>query len=60
MVRESDSQCRSRSCPRFNPSILQHSGIGGAADEAVLNIVHIVSKTIPHYKKNVKNMVLEK
>ncbi len=40
VVRASDSQCRSRNCPGFYPSILRHSGIWGAADEAVLNIVH--------------------
>jgi hypothetical protein len=40
LVRASDSQCRSRNCPGFDPSILRHSGICGAADEAVLNIVH--------------------
>jgi hypothetical protein len=36
MVSVSDSQCRSRNCPGFDPSILQHSGIWGAADVAVL------------------------
>ncbi len=36
VVRASDSQWRSRNCPGFNPSILRHSGIWGAADEAVL------------------------
>ncbi len=40
VVRASDSQCRSRNCPGFDPSILRHSGIWGAKDEAVLNIVH--------------------
>ncbi len=30
----------SRNCPGFDPSILRRSGILGAADEAVLNIVH--------------------
>jgi hypothetical protein len=40
VIRASDSECRSRNCPRFDPSILRHSGIFGAADEAVLNIVH--------------------
>jgi len=40
VVKESDSQCRSRNCPGSDPSILRHSGIWGAADEAVLNIVH--------------------
>ncbi len=40
VVRASDSQWRSRNCPGFDPSILWHSGIWCAADEAVLNIVH--------------------
>jgi hypothetical protein len=42
VVRASDSQCLSRNCPGFDPSILRHRGICGAADEAVLNtgIVH--------------------
>ncbi len=40
VVTASDSQCRSRVCPGFDPSILRHSGIWGAADEAVLNILH--------------------
>ncbi len=30
-------QCRSRNCPGFDLSILRHSGIRGAAGEAVLN-----------------------
>ncbi len=40
VVRAFDSQCCSRNCPGFDPSILRHSGIWGAADEAVLSIVH--------------------
>ncbi len=40
VARASDSQCRSRNCPGFDPSILRHSGICGAADIAVLNQVH--------------------
>jgi hypothetical protein len=40
VVRASDSQCRCRNCPGFDPSILRRSGISGAEDEAVLNIVH--------------------
>ncbi len=44
----SDSQCRSRNCPGFDPTILRHSGILGAADEAVLNTVHKKGK----YPKN--------
>ncbi len=39
MVRASDCQCTSCNGPGFDPSIRQHSGIWGAADEAVLNIV---------------------
>jgi hypothetical protein len=34
------SKCRSRNCPGFDPSILRHSGILEAADEAVLNFEH--------------------
>jgi hypothetical protein len=37
LVREPDSQCRSRNCHGCDPSILRHSGIWAAADEAVLN-----------------------
>ncbi len=40
MVRASDCQCWSRNSPGFDPSILRHSGIWGAADDAVLNTVH--------------------
>jgi hypothetical protein len=36
VVRASDSQCHSRNCPGFDPSIFQHSGTWGS----VLNIVH--------------------
>ncbi len=36
----SDCQCRSGNSPGFNPSIPRHSGIWGAVDESVLNIVH--------------------
>ncbi len=39
VVKTSDCQCRSRKSPGFNPSILRHSRIWGAADEAVLNNV---------------------
>ncbi len=35
VVRASDCQCRSRNSPRLDLSILRHSGIWGAADEAV-------------------------
>ncbi len=40
VVRASGCQCHSRNSPGFNPSILRHSEIWGAADEAVLNNVH--------------------
>ncbi len=40
VVRPSDCQCWSRNSPGFDPSSLRHSGIWGAADEAVLNTVH--------------------
>ncbi len=40
VVRASDCQCRSRNSPGFDPSILPHSGIWGAAYKAVLNTVH--------------------
>jgi len=39
VVRASDCQCRSHNSPGFNPSILRHSGIWGAADKAALNKV---------------------
>ncbi len=47
-VRASDNQCRSRNFPGFDPSILRHSGIWGATDEAVLNKV---LKKIPPFLK---------
>jgi hypothetical protein len=40
----------SRNCPGLDPSILRHSGIWGAADEAVLNIEH-------KKRKNPKNKI---
>ncbi len=43
-------QCQWRQCrnsPGFDPSILRHSGIWGAADEAVLNCVHEKKKKNP-------------
>jgi hypothetical protein len=43
-----NSQCRNRNCPGFDPSTLRHSGIWGAADEAVLNIVHKNKKLNPN------------
>ncbi len=40
VVRASGCQGQSRNSPGFDPSILRHNGILGAADEAVLNNVH--------------------
>jgi hypothetical protein len=40
VMTEPDCQCQSHNSPGFDPSILRHSGILGAADEAVLNNVH--------------------
>ncbi len=47
VVRASDYQCTSCNGPGFDPSIRRHSGIWGAADEAVLNIVRTKKKKIP-------------
>ncbi len=44
VVRASDCQCRSPNSPGFDPSILRHSGILGAADEAVFNSVPVHSR----------------
>jgi hypothetical protein len=43
----SDCQCTSCNGPGFDPSIRRHSGIWGAADEAVLNIVRTNRKNPP-------------
>jgi hypothetical protein len=40
VVIASGCQCQSRNSPRLDLSILSHSGICEAADEAVLNNVH--------------------
>jgi hypothetical protein len=40
VVRASGCQCQSHNSPEFDPSILRHSDILGAEDEAVLNNVH--------------------
>jgi hypothetical protein len=50
VVRASDCQCQSHNCSGFDPSILRHSGIWGAADEAVVNNVY--RKKIPPLKQN--------
>ncbi len=53
VVRASDCQCTKCCCngPGFDPSIRRHSGIWGAADEAVLNTVRTKRKKSP---KNIK------
>ncbi len=50
VVRASDCQCTSCNGPGFDPSIRRHSGIWGAADEAVLNIVRIKKRKNPPEK----------
>ncbi len=45
VVRASGCQCQSRNSPGFVPSIIRHSGIWGAADEAVLSNVHKKKKS---------------
>jgi hypothetical protein len=50
VVRASDCRCRSWNSPGIDPSILRHSGIWGAAVEAVLNKVH--------KKSNCKKVIL--
>ncbi len=52
VVRVSGCQCQSRKDSGFAPSILRHSGILGAADEAVLTLTYIK-------RKNPKNPTLE-
>jgi hypothetical protein len=52
VVRASDCQCTSCNCPGFDPIIRRHSGIWGAADEAVLNIVR--RKNLKSPKKYLK------
>jgi hypothetical protein len=54
VVRASDCQCTSCNGPGFDPSIHRHSGIWGAADEAVLNIVRTKRKKSPPPKKKIK------
>ncbi len=54
VVRASDCQCTSCNGPGFDPSIRRHSGIWGAADEAVLNKVWKKNKKSPPKKKKKK------
>ncbi len=51
VVRASDCQCTSCNGPGFAPSIRRHSGIWGAADEAVLNIVRKNKKSPQKIRK---------
>ncbi len=50
VIRASGCQCTSCNGPGFNPSIRRHSGIWGAADEAVLNIVRKKKRKNPPKK----------
>ncbi len=52
VVRASDRQCRSCNSPRFDPSILWHNEIWGAADEPVWNKVRY---RYPTLEKNPQN-----
>ncbi len=56
VVRASDCQCTGCNGPGFDPSIRRHSGIWGAADEAVLNNVRTKRKKSPKkiFKKKKK------
>ncbi len=55
VVRASDCQFTSCNGPGFDPSIRRHSGIWGAANEAVLNIVRTKRKNPPKniFKKSI-------
>ncbi len=55
VIRASDCQCPSCNGPGFDPSIRRHSGIWGAADEAMLNKVRKKYKKSPPPKKNSLN-----
>ncbi len=56
VVKASDCQCTSCNGPGFDPSIRRHSGIGGAADEAVLNIVRKKIKNLLPPQKKISRM----
>ncbi len=62
VVRASDCQCTSCNGPGFDPSIRRHSGIWGAADEALLNIVRTKRKKShkKKFKKKVFNLPTKK
>ncbi len=59
VVRASDCKCTSCNGPGFDPSIRRHSGIWGAADEAVLNMLwqKIKKSPPPQKKKSTYQMV---
>ncbi len=52
VVRAPDRQWQSRNCPGFDPSILRHSGILGAADETGLKSTARKSKNHPKKLNN--------
>ncbi len=54
VIRASDCQCTSCNGPGLDLSIRRHSGIWGAADEAMLNIVRTKRKKSP--PKNITNI----
>jgi hypothetical protein len=58
VVRASDCQCTSCNGPGFDPSIRRHSGIWGAADETVLNIVQTKRKKSPKKYLKKKKKIL--
>ncbi len=58
VVRASDCQCTSCNGPGFDPSIRRHSGIWGAADEAVLNFVRNKREKIPQKILKKKKKIL--
>ncbi len=58
VVWASDCQCTSCNGPGFDPSIRPHSGIWGAADEAMLNIVWTKRKKSPQKIFKKKNFLI--
>ncbi len=55
VVRASDCQCSSSNSPGFDPSIRRHSGIRGAADEAVLNIMWRTKIKVKENKRKLRS-----
>ncbi len=60
VVGASNSQCRSRNCPGFDPSMLRHSGIWGVADEVVSYIKRKNPKNPPLKNIHVPRVALPK